>query len=103
MSRPRSFRRAQLAKAKLRARHLYVRVWRVREHHFMESSSRYIMQRRVAEPTDRWIGHMASTHCRPCSCIGCQAFLELFPKRHQLELEEALEESVEVYPDMGRR
>lgn len=70
MSRSRSFRRAQLAKAKQRARNLYVRVWQVKSRVKLPGA-RWSIPGPVEEPSATWTGKMASTHCKPCSCPGC--------------------------------
>lgn len=71
MSRSRSFRRAQLAKAKQRARNLYVRVWQVKSR-VLPAGARWTIPGPVVDPDERWVGKMAATHCRPCSCPGCR-------------------------------
>lgn len=69
MQRGRAFRRHQLRKAKRRARNLWVHVWQATEPIGDTWSTR--MGYRPCEPTPKWVGTMASTHCKPCSCSGC--------------------------------
>ena len=62
MSRGRAFRREQLRKKKRQARTL----WR-----------RWFEEDRGKAPA-KWVGVMASTHCRPCSCYLCSGY-----KKHE--------------------
>jgi hypothetical protein len=57
MSRGRAFRREQAQRQKDRARWVWTKFW---------------MGGKPEEPTDQWVGRMASTHCVPCSCSGCK-------------------------------
>ena len=75
MSRSIAFRRHQQAKAKTRARNLWVRIRQIQE--YVGGNWRVRMGEQPCEPTAVGLGIMASTHCKPCSCYCCGN-----PRRH---------------------
>ncbi len=85
MSRGRAFRKRQLRKKKRQARDLWAS-WGPGE-----------------KPTGKWVGVMASTHCRPCSCIMCAGWHDAkektrADKKTELRLREELDD---LWEDMA--
>jgi hypothetical protein len=98
MSRSRAFRRTQLAQAKRRARHLYVRIWRVKP-----NGTPGQWGYRPAEPSARWVAHMAETHCKPCSCTGCGNARRHFNELTLAERKADLDSTVEFMEEESER
>ena len=63
----RGVRRNQMARMKQRARKLWER-WNPTA---IKIFNGRVVERSTPKPTNRWVGHMASTHNKPCSCSGC--------------------------------
>lgn len=90
-----SYRRCKAEKAKRRANFLWCKVRR---------SSRFSYKWNVEhnshvfnEPSNRWLGIMASTHCKPCSCYHCGN-----PRRHgRLKDRLSRQEREQLFDDEG--
>jgi hypothetical protein len=96
VSRSRSFRRLQAERAKSRARWLWTDIWQVKDYSRGAGYS-------PCEPNPIWVGRMAQTHCKPCSCPGCGNARRHFGRRSRQELRAALDDRWLLHPAAWRQ